>query len=75
MKLSRVGIDLAKNIYQLHGVDRSGKTVLEAPPEASSVAQSSCWIIRIQVVRLAWKPVLVPITGPGSCSYEATPSS
>ena len=27
MKLSRVGIDLAKNVYQLHGVDRHGKTV------------------------------------------------
>ena len=27
MKLSRVGVDLAKNVYQLHGVDRSGKTV------------------------------------------------
>jgi transposase len=27
VKLSRVGIDLAKNVYQLHGVDRSGKTV------------------------------------------------
>ena len=27
MKLSRVGVDLAKNVYQLHGVDRLGKTV------------------------------------------------
>jgi len=27
MKLSRVGIDLAKNVYQLHGVDRHGNTV------------------------------------------------
>jgi len=27
MKLSRVGVDLAKNVYQLHGVDRRGKTV------------------------------------------------
>ena len=27
MKLSRVGIDLAKNVYQSHGVDRFGKTV------------------------------------------------
>lgn len=26
-KLSRVGIDLAKNVYQLHGVDRSEQTV------------------------------------------------
>jgi len=27
MKLSRVGIDLAKNVYQLHGVDRFSKTI------------------------------------------------
>ncbi len=29
MKLSRVGVDLAKNVYQLHGVDRCGKTMLK----------------------------------------------
>ena len=27
MKLSRVAIDLAKNVYQLNGVDRFGKTI------------------------------------------------
>jgi transposase len=27
MKLIRVGVDLAKNVFQLHGVDRSGTTV------------------------------------------------
>ncbi len=27
MKLSRGGVDCAKNVYQLHGVDRSGKTI------------------------------------------------
>jgi transposase len=27
MNLIRVGIDLAKNVYQLHGVDRFGKTI------------------------------------------------
>jgi transposase len=27
MKLNRIGIDLAKNVFQLHGVDRSGRTV------------------------------------------------
>jgi transposase len=26
-KLSRVGIDLAKNVFQLHGVDRHGKAI------------------------------------------------
>ncbi len=27
MKLTRVGIDLAKNVFQLHGVDRHGKAI------------------------------------------------
>ena len=27
MNISRIGIDLAKNVFQLHGVDRHGKTV------------------------------------------------
>jgi transposase len=26
-KLSRVGVDLAKNVFQLHGVDRSENTI------------------------------------------------
>ena len=29
MKLSRVGVDLAKNVYKLHGVNRHGKTMLK----------------------------------------------
>ena len=43
MKLSRVGVDLAKNVYQLHGVDRHGKTVwkrrLRRAPLSSLAAQ------------------------------------
>jgi len=27
MKINRVGLDLAKNVFQLHGADRKGKTV------------------------------------------------
>jgi len=27
MKISRVGVDLAKNVFQIHGVDRHGKRV------------------------------------------------
>ena len=27
MNISRIGIDLAKNVFQLHGVDRHGKAV------------------------------------------------
>ena len=29
MKVSTVGIDLAKNVFQLHGVNELGKTVLK----------------------------------------------
>ena len=27
MKITRVGVDLAKNIFQLHGVDRQGNMI------------------------------------------------
>ncbi len=27
MEIKRVGVDLAKNVFQLHGADRKGKTV------------------------------------------------
>ncbi len=31
MKITTVGIDLAKNVFQLHGVDVRGKAVLKKP--------------------------------------------
>jgi transposase len=31
MKIKTIGIDLAKNIFQFHGVDVSGKTVVKKP--------------------------------------------
>ncbi len=27
MKINRVGVDLAKNVFQLHGADRRGKAI------------------------------------------------
>ena len=29
MKMTQIGIDLAKNVFQVHGVDNHGKTVLQ----------------------------------------------
>jgi transposase len=29
MTITTIGIDLAKNVFQIHGVDGSGKTVLK----------------------------------------------
>ncbi len=30
MKITTVGIDLAKNVFQVHGVDERGKAVLKS---------------------------------------------
>ncbi len=40
MKLSRAGVDLAKNMYQLHGVDSHGKAICEA---MSSSVKAGRW--------------------------------
>ena len=37
MKITTVGIDLAKNVIQVHGVDERGKTVLKKPLKRSQV--------------------------------------
>ena len=36
MKISRVGVDLAKNVFQVHGVDRSGHSVWKRQLKRSS---------------------------------------
>ena len=38
MKLTTIGIDLAKNVFQVHGVDERGKTVLRKPLKRNQVA-------------------------------------
>ena len=65
MEINRVGVDLAKNVFQLHGADRRGKL-----SGNDSYQEINGW--RFYVTRsnpdptLAWKPVPVPTTGPGS---------
>jgi transposase len=49
MKITRIGIDLAKNVFQVHGVDQHGKTVLQkqlsrAKVEAFFAGLSPCLI-------------------------------
>ena len=36
-----IGVDIAKNVFQLHGVDRSGKIVLRKALRRSQVQASS----------------------------------
>jgi len=41
MKITTVGIDLAKNVFQIHAVDERGKTVLKKQLKRDQVAHSS----------------------------------
>jgi len=38
MKITTIGIDLAKNVFQVHGVDARGKTVVNKPLKRAQVA-------------------------------------
>ena len=71
MKLSRVGVDLAKNVYQLHGVDRHGKTVWKRRLRRGQwlqalmdKAEPGC--------EIGMEPAQVRTTGHVSSSLEAT---
>jgi hypothetical protein len=72
MKLSRVGVDLAKNVYQLHGVDRHGKTVWKRRLPRGQWLQALLDKTEPGCEIVAWKLAPARITGPGSFRLEAT---
>ena len=60
MKISRIGVDLAKNVFQHHGVDRHDQVVLKRRLNRDK------WLSVLLKntepgVKLAWKRVLAPI--------------
>ncbi len=66
MKLIRVGVDLAKNVFQVHGVDRNEKAVWRRKLARESwikvlleTAAPSC--------EIGWRRAVVLITGPVYC--------
>ena len=38
MKITTVGIDLAKNVFQIHGIDQHGKAVLKKQLKRAQMA-------------------------------------
>ena len=41
MKLIRVGVDLAKNVFQVHGVDRTFKSISTRGTEPTSIRRGT----------------------------------
>ncbi len=64
MKVTTVGIDLAKQIFQVHGVDGHGKTVIRRQLRRAQMAE---FFTNLPPAWSAWKPVAVHITGLASC--------
>jgi transposase len=54
-----VGVDLAKNVFQLHGVNSEGQPVLRKQLRRSQMLE----FFQCQAAWSAWKPAPVRITG------------
>jgi len=61
MEIATIGIDLAKTVFQVHGVDRHGKLIVrkQLRPRTKSLRPSQT----CRPVWLAWRPAAVRITG------------
>ncbi len=64
MAILYVGIDLAKNVFAIHGVDEHGKAVLAAAKSKDD--RLSRWAIALEERRGYWKAV-VPIAAKNAC--------
>jgi hypothetical protein len=58
-----IGLDLAKSVFQVHGVDAVGEVVVRRQIRRSSSCSSSPGS---RPVLSAWKPARLPIIGPAS---------
>jgi hypothetical protein len=63
MKITTIGIDLTKSVFQIHGVDGHGKTVLKKQIKRSEMDMSSPIF---HPISSAWKHVAEHITEPVS---------
>ena len=71
-KITTVGLDLAKSVFSLHGVDASGRTVLRKTVRRDQ--QMELVAATGRHASSAWRPVAVPANGHGSSSDMAIES-
>jgi len=72
MKITTVGIDLAKNVFQIHGVDDHGKPVLRKKLDRSKMLE---FFIKLQPCLIGMEAVGARITGHGSWLQWGIPLS
>ena len=70
MQVSTIGVDLAKNVFQVHGVDSAGKV---SSPVSYDASRSWTSLVSFPVAWSAWKPAEPLIIGHGKSPNSATP--
>ena len=68
MNITTIGIDLAKSVFQVHGVDKRGKAVIQKRLRRSKVLG---FFVQLPPCLISvWKQAAVLTTGPGrtNCS-------
>ena len=68
-EVTTIGLDLAKHVFQVHGVDAEGATVLRKQLRR---AQVLAFPVDWRPVWLAWRRARRRTTGRGSCARLAT---
>jgi len=61
-KIATVGLDIAKSVFQVHGVDAAGEVVVRKRLSRARVIPFFARLPRC----LASRPAAIPITGPAS---------
>ena len=72
MQVTMIGLDLAKNVFQVHGVDAHERPVLRKRLSRSKVAE---FFARLPPCRVGMEACPGRIGGRGNCSNSATTSS
>lgn len=70
--VTRIGLDLAKNVFQMHGVDARGEVVLARPVRRGALAKFFASLPRCPVAMVACSS---GITGGGNWRSSASRSS
>ena len=68
-EVTTIGLDLAKHVFQVHGVDAEGATVLRKQLRR---AQVLAFLVDCRPVWLAWRRARRRTTGRKSCARLAT---
>ena len=73
MTVKTVGLDLAKDVFQVHGISENGRVIFNKAIKRAKLAPRS--LRRFRPARLGWRPAVHPITGAASCASLAMMSS